>query len=94
VKMVENTKIKLTWVWVLLSASTIGSWYIGQIDEIGFHANAWVTMSVLIIASIKAQLVIQYFMEVRFAPRGLKLFMVSWSVVLVVLLLIFYWIRV
>lgn len=92
--MAGRVKNELILVWGLLSASTIASWYIGQLDEVGFHLNAWVTVGVLVIASIKAQLVIQYFMEVRFAPRWLKLFMVSWSVVLVVTLLIFYWIRV
>ncbi len=89
--MAAYLKNPLTLVWAILTLSTIASWFISQSGDMEFQINAWATFGVLVIAIVKAQLVIRYFMEVRFAPRWLKLTMVSWTSVLLVLLLGFYW---
>lgn len=88
--MIRYIKNPLTLVWALLTLSTVLSWYISQSSDVAFQMNTWITISVLVIAIIKAQMVIRYFMEVRIAPRWLKLTMISWSVILLVLLLVFY----
>ncbi|RLP53345.1 MAG: hypothetical protein D6160_16215 [Ketobacter sp.] len=88
--MIRYIKNPLTLVWALLTLSTVLSWYISQSSDVAFQMNTWITISVLVIAIIKAQMVIRYFMEVRIAPRWLKLTMISWSVILLLLLLVFY----
>ncbi|MVF13548.1 cytochrome C oxidase subunit IV family protein [Ketobacter sp. MCCC 1A13808] len=88
--MIRYIKNPLTLVWALLTLSTVLSWYISQSSDVAFQMNIWITISVLVIAIIKAQMVIRYFMEVRIAPRWLKLTMISWSVILLLLLLVFY----
>ena len=88
--MIRYIKNPLTLVWALLTLSTVLSWYISQSSDVAFQMNIWITISVLVIAIIKAQMVIRYFMEVRIAPRWLKLTMISRSVILLLLLLVFY----
>jgi len=82
---------RLTHVWAFLSLITIVSWWIGHGSGSTFHLNATITLGVLLIASIKAQLVIRYFMEVRSAPRWLQRTAYGWNGGLLVLLLGFYW---
>lgn len=96
--MIAYLKNPLTIVWAVLTLSTVASWFISQsgISQSGdreFQINVWATVGVLTIAIVKAQLVIRYFMEVRFAPRWLKLTMISWTSLLLVLLLGFYWVQ-
>lgn len=93
-KMIRYLRNPLILVWAFLTAITLASWYISQSGGIAFQINTWITVSVLVISIIKAQMVIHYFMEVRFAPRWLKLTMISWSTMLLVLLLGFYWVKI
>ena len=78
---------RLTHVWAFLTAITVASWWIGQSRGTGFQLDAAVTLTVLLMASVKAQLVIQYFMEVRSAPRWLKQTACGWNIGLLLLLL-------
>ena len=54
------------------------------------NIDAAITIGVLLIASVKAQLVIRYFMEVRSAPRWLKRTTYGWNIALLFLLLWIY----
>ena len=89
--MVAYIHNKLTYVWVFLTAITLVSWGIGRGHGVEYQVNLAITVGVLLIAAVKAQLVIMYFMEVRTAPSWLKKTVYGWVVVLSCLLLFFYW---
>jgi caa(3)-type oxidase subunit IV len=80
----------LTIVWALLTAITIASSLISLDGGAAHQINAMVTTIVLLIAAVKAQLVITYFMEVRGAPVWLRATTSGWVVALFALLLGFY----
>jgi hypothetical protein len=80
----------LTIVWALLTAVTIASSLISLDGGAAHQINATVTTVVLLIAAVKAYLVIQHFMEVRRAPRWLKATTSGWVLGLFTLLLGFY----
>jgi Prokaryotic Cytochrome C oxidase subunit IV len=73
----------ITYVWIILSAITIVSWFLGPAHIAGtVLASVPITVAVLAMAFIKARLIIRYFMEVRTAPVWLKLATDAWLVVL------------
>jgi hypothetical protein len=80
----------LTIVWALLSAVTIASWLTARDGGAAHQVNVTVTVVVLLLAGLKAQLVIWHFMEVRTAPVWLKVTTSAWVVALFALLLGFY----
>jgi cytochrome c oxidase subunit 4 len=80
----------LTIVWALLTGVTIVSWLTARDGGAAHQINVTVTVVVLLIAALKAQLVIWHFMEVRTAPRWLKVTASGWVVALFALLLAFY----
>jgi Prokaryotic Cytochrome C oxidase subunit IV len=80
----------LTIVWALLTAVTVVSWLTARDGGAAHHVNATVTVVVLLIAALKAQLVIWHFMEVRHAPAWLKATTSGWVVALFAVLLVFY----
>jgi cytochrome c oxidase subunit 4 len=82
---------RLTYVWAFLTAITIASWLIGRGHGVAYQINSVVTVSVLVIAAIKALLVFQYFMEVSVGPAWLKRTAYGWVIGLLSLLLITYW---
>jgi len=80
----------LTIAWALLTAVTLVSWLTAR-DTGSAHAlNAAVTVVVLLIAAVKSQLVIWYFMEVRHAPWWLRAATTGWVCTLFALLLWLY----
>ena len=80
----------LTIVWALLTTITIVSSLIALDGGAAHQINTTVTTAVLLIAAVKAQLVIWHFMEVRRAPVWLKATTSGWVVGLFTLLLSFY----
>jgi Prokaryotic Cytochrome C oxidase subunit IV len=70
----------LTIVWALLTAVTIVSWLVSRDGGAAHQLNATVTTVVLLIAAVKAQLVIWHFMEVRRAPVWLKAVTGGWVI--------------
>ena len=90
--MTAYLRNRLTYVWAFLTAITLLSWWVGRSGGAELQVNAMVTAAVLIMAAVKAQLVIQYFMEVRTSPIWLKRTCYGWVALLLVLLLVFYWI--
>ena len=72
-----------TYVWLILSAITVLSWWLGHPRSgHAFDASVPITIAVLAIGFIKARLIIRYFMEVRTAPRWLRIATDVWLVVL------------
>jgi cytochrome c oxidase subunit IV len=84
----------LTIVWALLVTVTIVSWLTARDGGAAHVVNPTVTVIVLLIAAVKTLLVMWHFMEVRHAPRWLKVTTSSWLVALVALLLGFYFVAV
>lgn len=79
----------LTVVWAILVVVTVASWLIAIWQEQAVRSSSLVTASVLLIAALKAQLVIMYFMEVRTGPGWLKYATYGWVAGLTALLLAF-----
>jgi hypothetical protein len=77
-------------VWALLTAVTIVSALIALDGGAAHQINTTVTTAVLLIAAVKAYLVIRHFMEVRRAPLWLKATTSGWVLGLFTLLLSFY----
>ena len=65
-----------TYAWIILSAITILSWWLapGHTRGAAAVASVPITVAVLFLGLIKGRMIIQYFTEVRTAPRWLKLF--------------------
>jgi hypothetical protein len=80
----------LTIVWALLTTVTIASSLIALEGGAAHQINTTVTTAVLLIAAVKAYLVIWHFMEVRRAPVWLKATTSGWVLGLFTLLLSFY----
>ena len=76
-----GTTARLTYVWLILCAVTIIAWALGSAHA-ALVASVPITVAVLVLALVKARLVIQEFMEVRTAPRWLRVFTDVWLVVL------------
>jgi hypothetical protein len=70
--------------WTILSAITILSWWLapGHTRGAAAVASVPITVAVVLLGFIKGRIIIQYFMEVRTAPRRLKLFTDAWLTVL------------
>lgn len=84
----------LTVVWALLTVVTVASWLTARDGGAAHHVDTTVTLIVLLSAAIKTQLVIWHFMEVRHAPRWVKLTTNGWLIGLFGLLLGFYFVAV
>lgn len=69
-------------VWAFLTAVTIVSWLVSRDGGAAHQVNMTVTTVVLLIAAVKAQLVIWHFMEVRRAPLWLKATTSGWVIAL------------
>lgn len=85
--MTSLLRSPLTLVWAFLTTVTVASSFISLDDGAAHQINTTVTTAVLLIAAVKAYLVIQHFMEVRRAPRWLKATTSGWVVGLFALLL-------
>lgn len=80
--------MRVTWVWLTLSAVTGVSAALAAAD--GFRLSALVTAGVLVIAAVKARFILRDFMDVRSAPAWLRHGTDAWLAVLLVVLLALY----
>ena len=82
---------KVTYVWIILSAITILSWWLGT-EHTGraLHSNVVITIAVLAMGLFKVRLIIRNFMEVRTAPPWLRHGTDAWLVALGATLLAIY----
>ncbi|MEZ0052341.1 hypothetical protein ABIA30_003359 [Mycobacterium sp. MAA66] len=69
----------VTYAWIALCVITIASWWLAP-EHSGHTAepSTQITVAVILLGFIKGRLVIRYFMEVRTAPRWLKVFTDVW----------------
>lgn len=78
-----TTTARLTGVWLILSAITVVTWWLGPAHTRGTPtASVAITIAVLALALVKAHLIIQNFMEVRTAPWWLRLSTDAWLLAL------------
>lgn len=73
----------ITYVWLALSVLTVLSWWIGPVRA--GHSpqpSVPITLIVLALGMVKCRLVFRYFMELRHAPRWLRLATDGWLVAL------------
>lgn len=80
--MIQSLRNPLIVVWVVLVATTLLAWIISSNQAGVPEADKLVTAAVLVIAALKAQLVVMYFMEVRLGPMWLKLVTYGWVLAL------------
>lgn len=85
--MTSYIRNPLTIVWAALTTVTVVSWLTARDGGSTHQLNVAVTVVVLLIAAVKASLVIWHFMEVRHAPTWLKATTGGWLIVLFTLLL-------
>jgi Prokaryotic Cytochrome C oxidase subunit IV len=69
-----------TYAWIILSAITMVSWSLapGYTRGAAVAASVPISVAVILLGFIKGRMIIQYFKEVRTAPRWLKLFTDGW----------------
>lgn len=73
----------ITYAWLILTAITIVSWWLAPGHSGGVAVpNVAITVAVIVLGFIKGRLIIRYFMEVRTAPRWLKVATDAWLAVL------------
>lgn len=84
-------KDRLTLTWLLLSAITAVSWWIGsRHGQHAFVANAAITYSVILMAALKIRFILAEFMDLRHAPPLLRRIADAWLALLVIGLLALY----
>ncbi|OMC37375.1 prokaryotic cytochrome C oxidase subunit IV family protein [Mycobacterium sp. GA-1841] len=77
------TERAVTQTWLVLVAITVGSWWLAPAQYSStLAASVPITVLVLALTLVKSRLIIRQFMEVRTAPRWLKLATDGWLVVL------------
>ena len=73
----------ITYAWLILTAITIVSWWLAPGHSGGVAVpNVTITVAVIVLGFIKGRLIIRFFMEVRTAPRWLKVATDAWLAVL------------
>ena len=84
---------KITYVWLALIIATALSWEFGH--GMGFgEKHHYGTLAVLVITFIKVRFVYLDFMELRLAPRALRLLFDAWAVLICTILIFLYWVGV
>lgn len=83
----------VTGVWLVLSALTVTSWWVGPVRAGGVpQPSVAITVIVLVLGLVKCRLIVRYFMEVRDAPAWLRIATDAWLVTLwVAVLAIYLW---
>jgi apolipoprotein N-acyltransferase len=73
----------VTVVWFGLAAITLLSWWLAPAHSAGpVEASVPITLAVIALAAVKCRLIIRYFMEVKHAPRWLRLATDAWLLAL------------
>jgi hypothetical protein len=74
---------RTTLTWLVLCVITIGSWWLAPGHQGGAAAaSVPITVAVILLGFVKGRLIIRTFMEVRLAPRWLRLSTDTWLVAL------------
>lgn len=73
----------ITCAWAVLTVITVVSWWLAPGHSGGVAMpNVAITVAVIVLGFIKGRLIIRYFMEVRTAPRWLRVGTDAWLAVL------------
>ena len=73
----------ITIAWIALCAITIASWCLAPAhSRVAAVASVPITVAVVVFGAVKSRLIIRYFMEVRTAPRWLRLATDLWLIAL------------
>jgi len=81
----------ITIAWIVLCALTIGTWSLAPAHSgVAAVASVSISVAVVVLGFIKGRLIIRYFMEVRTAPRWLRLAADGWLLVLWTAVLVIY----
>ena len=81
---------KITLVWLGLVVATGLSWQFGH--GFGFGDNFhFATVAIIMVSFIKARFIVLDFMEVRTAPKALRVGLETWSVLVCAALIFLYW---
>ncbi|WP_428381788.1 cytochrome C oxidase subunit IV family protein [Nevskia ramosa] len=75
---------RVTAVWALLIIATTLSWQLGH--GVGFDDARQAGAAILVVTFIKVRMVMRDFMEIRHAPRWMRLASDGWIVLITVLL--------
>jgi Prokaryotic Cytochrome C oxidase subunit IV len=75
-------------VWGVLVTATLAGWLLHDAD--GTNAGKVIVSVIVLLALGKCWLIVQYFMEVRHAPRWLQIATTGWMVVLCGALLVLF----
>jgi heme/copper-type cytochrome/quinol oxidase subunit 4 len=85
---VQYLRLRITQVWFVLAGATVLSWWLAGGPGVSQQA---VTSGLFVVAFVKVWLVVHYFMEVRTAPRPLRLIADGWVVATCCTILAIYW---
>ncbi len=81
---------KITLVWIGLVLATGLSWQFGH--GFGFGDNTrFATIAIIVISFLKVRFIVLDFMEVRTAPKALRVALETWLVLVCATLIFLYW---
>ncbi|MDB5968345.1 MAG: hypothetical protein JWQ90_795 [Hydrocarboniphaga sp.] len=78
---------RITLVWFLLVAATALSWEMGHGSGEARHAG----VAIIVVAFIKLRFVILELMEIRYAPRFMRVVAEVWTVIVCTTLVTLFW---
>jgi hypothetical protein len=81
------TRSHAFYAWIVLVVVTLASWFLTEETDAA-HLGATL---VVLIAGVKATLVISHFMEVGWRPAPLRLILTVWTVAVMALIIGGYW---
>jgi hypothetical protein len=87
--MQELLRSRVTWVWFGLVAATALSWGMGH--GVGLHDPRHAGVAILIVTFLKVRFVILDFMEVRHAPRFMRVIAEVWVIAVCTVLVVLFW---
>ncbi len=86
--MSELFRTRITAVWILLVGATLFSWTVGH--GLGFSDARMAGSAILVVTFAKVRFVMLDFMEMRHAPRGLRIAAEAWVVAIAIVLLVLF----
>lgn len=87
--MTSLLRSRVTLVWLVLVVATVLSWEMGH--GVGLDDLRHIRIAVIGIAFIKVRFVILDFMEIRHAPRFMRVVGESWALLVCLVLIALYW---
>ncbi|MBS0370488.1 MAG: cytochrome C oxidase subunit IV family protein [Proteobacteria bacterium] len=70
----KSAQATMSRIWLLLVCATLAGWALAE----NHGAGRWTVLAVMLFALFKARLVFLHFMELKLAPRALRLIFEAW----------------